>query len=87
MKNKTLKPAPTVEEVTDMLLNSMQDNDTGWAYVTHAPIFKHENSIDPAFESIVEFVVPQYKPFRRSTSSPLKKHNNDNQEHRSIPRQ
>jgi hypothetical protein len=64
-KVKALKPAPSIEEVTDMLLNSMQDNDTGWAYVTHAAIFKHENSIDPAFESTVEFVVPQYNTIQK----------------------
>jgi hypothetical protein len=65
MKEKPLKPAPTIEQVTDMLLNSMQDHDTGWAYVTHAPIFKHKGSADLAFESIVEFVIPQYNTVQK----------------------
>ena len=59
IKKRPLIQAHTIEEVTDMLVESMRDHDTGWAYAQE-PTFRYENSIDPAIKSFVEFVVPQY---------------------------
>jgi hypothetical protein len=61
MKNKkALDPAPTIEDVMEMLMTSMRDHDTGWAYVPEPPQFRFENSIDPAIKGTVEFVIPLY---------------------------
>ena len=64
LKSKKLKPSHTIEEVTDMLIESMRDHDTGWAYAQE-PTFKFENSIDPAIKSFVEFVIPSYNQVQK----------------------
>ena len=60
---KPLKPAPSIEEVTDMLIESMHDHDVGWAYVTHGAVFKVQRNMTK--EAIVEFVVPQYNTVQK----------------------
>jgi hypothetical protein len=62
-KVKALKPAPSIEEVTDMLIESMHDHDVGWAYVTQGAVFKVNRNTTK--EAIVEFVIPQYNTIQK----------------------
>jgi hypothetical protein len=62
---KPLKPSPTIEEVMEMLMESMRDHDTGWAYVPEPPQFRFENSIDPAIKGTVEFIIPLYNTVQK----------------------
>jgi hypothetical protein len=58
MTTKELKPAHTIEEVTDMLIESMRDHDTGWAYAQEPTFMKIYSGTKTV--STVEFVIPQY---------------------------
>jgi hypothetical protein len=53
MKKSILKPAPSLEEVAEMLIESMRDHDTGWAYVTDQ------------YDSTIEFVIPRYNTVQK----------------------
>lgn len=64
MSKKDLKPAHTIEEVTDMLVESMRDHDTGWAYAQE-PTFKKIYSGTKTVESTVEFVIPAYNTVQK----------------------
>jgi hypothetical protein len=63
-KLKALKPAHTIEEVMDMLIESMRDHDTGWAYAQE-PTFRHTSALSSATKGFVEFVIPSYNQVQK----------------------
>lgn len=61
MKNKKpLKPAPTVEQVMDLLLDDMTHTCDGWAKIVHCPVLTVKGSDKPAHEAFFLFQVPQW---------------------------
>ncbi len=60
---KPLKPAPTVEQVMDLLLDDMTHTCDGWASIKQAPVIMtawDKNSTDQAFKAFFTFTVPQW---------------------------
>jgi len=57
---KPLKPALTVEQVMDLLLDDMTHTCDGWATVIHCPVLEVKGSFNPAHRAFFFFKVPQY---------------------------